>query len=133
MVMKKFVFAVIFLILSSGVFSLEFLREAHLKLFYDDPATYEYEFFSVDLGSNVDIISLGYYIGVYHQTHPLKKKGVLVVTNFTENNTQLSQPIKDKMRQLRANVSISTAFEDYLVVNLLLPNGTYTAIIFEPM
>jgi len=98
-----------------------------------EPTTYEYEFFSIDLKNTVEIMSLGYLISVYHQTHFLSKSGFLVVTEIYENNTGLSQAVKDKMRQFGANVCMSTAFKDYLVVNLLLPNGTYTTVIFEPM
>lgn len=131
--MKKLVITIIFLFLcSTMLFSLEIIGTGYIKVYPNEPNTYVYEFFSVDLRNNIDIMYLGYAISVYHQTHPLSKSGYLFITEIYENNTGLSQAVKDKMRQFGANVCISTAFKDYLVVNLFLPNGTYTTVIFEP-
>jgi hypothetical protein len=130
--MKKAFIIIIFLFLSSTIFSLEVIGTGYIRVYPNEPTTYEYEFFSVDLRDTVEIMYLGYVINFYHQTHPLSKSGFLLITEIYENNTGLSQAIKDKMRQFGANVCVSTAFRDYLVVNLLLPNGTYTTVIFEP-
>jgi len=131
--MKKIGVVIILLFLSSTVFALDFIGSLYVRVYPNEPATYDYEFFSVDLRNTSEMLYLGYIIGVYYETHPLNKSGVLLQMQVNENNTELSQEIKNKMRQVGANVCMSSAFKDYLVVNLLMPNGTYTTIIYEPL
>jgi len=103
-----------------------------VKVYPDDPETYEYEFLSVDVKNTTELILLlGYALNEYSQTHHLSRNGSLTPTNIAENNTELAQDIKDKMKQLGANVCMSTAFFNSLVVNLLLPDGTYTTVYFD--
>jgi len=103
-----------------------------VNVYPDEPDTYEYEFLSVDTKNTSEIIMLlEYVINEYPKIRPLHTSSFLTLTRIVENNTELSQNIIDKMKQVNANVCISTAFKDFLVMNLLLPNGTYTTVFFE--
>jgi len=103
-----------------------------VNVYPDEPDTYEYEFLSVDIKNTTELIMLlGYALNEYPKNHPLLINRSLAPTEIYENNTELSQNIIDEMKKVGANVSLSTAFKDFLVVNLLLPDGSYTTVIFE--
>jgi hypothetical protein len=131
--MKKPGFLLVFLVLSSTVFAFEIICTASIRVYPAVPAAYEYEFLSMDGSKTEEIMYLGYYISMFHQFHPISENGYIITDRVIENNTALSQALKDKMRQVGANVCISADFKDYIVVNLLMPNGTYTTIFYVPL
>jgi len=96
-------------------------------------STWEYDFLSVNLKDTTDIMLLGWYaIGAYNETIPPDNRGNIQISRIYQNNTGLSEALKDKMEEVGANVCISTAFKnDGLVVNLLMPDGMYTTVFFE--
>jgi hypothetical protein len=58
---KKFAAAVVFFVLCGKISAFDHICSASIKASSDAPAVYE--FFSVNLGSPVDILSLGIFIG----------------------------------------------------------------------
>jgi hypothetical protein len=129
--MKKLCMVFVFVVLGARIFAFDYQGAAEVKVYPNEPPLY-YEFYSVDLDDITDLLALGLMIGGW--TH--LSNGLLFDYNLQiyENNTSLSQAVKNKMRQLAANVCHTTIFSDdsgSLIVNILMSNGTYTTISYE--
>ena len=76
-------------------------------------------------------MSLGLTIGSWNMYNGLLFDYSLQIY---ENNTSLSQAVKNKMWQLAANVCHTIIFSEdsgSLIINILMPNGTYTTIAYD--
>jgi hypothetical protein len=133
--MKKVCLSIILYVLCAQVFAFEHIGFSVV----DSLEKYEsgYEFFSVDFSNPADIVSFGMLIGREEWVTGGKENWwrIIVMTSARpvavyENNTNLRQVIKDKMRQLGANVSITIAGDAHMYVNILMPNGRYTTIVY---
>jgi hypothetical protein len=58
-----------------------------------------------------------------------RDRGFFALLDVVEDNTALAKGVKDKMRQLDANVCF-TIYNEILVVNMLMPNGKYTTFMY---
>jgi hypothetical protein len=123
--MKKFLFAALFFVLCATAFTFENIASAYITVYPGEPPL-EYDFFSVDLRSIAEIILIGDYA---NDLADINDTFLLDDPDIFENNTALSQAVKDKMKQLGANVCM-TFYDDYVYVNILMQNGTYTTIIY---
>jgi len=126
--MKKACFVMIFVFLCMVINAFEGRGNAQIRVFSNEPPL-SYDFFNVDLNNIEDIISLGLWLGTWEHM----SSGLLLGSprSVIRNNTDLSQAVKDRMRHLGANVS-TTFYSGYFYINILLRNGTYTTIIYEP-
>jgi hypothetical protein len=123
--MKKFLSIVLFLVLCTTVFAFEDIASAYVRVYSDEPPL-EYDFFSVDLRSVAEIILIGDYacrLASRNETY------LTDTPDIYENNTSLSQAVKNKMKQLGANVCM-TFSDTFVIVNILMQNGTYTTIVY---
>jgi hypothetical protein len=133
--MKKIGIGIVFLVLGVRIFAFEHICSAQVKVFPNDPA-WKYDFFSINLNSPVEILSLGIFIGdgtdsegndvfaneyFFLDPHP---------TQVYEDNTSLSQAVKDKMQQVGANVCMTVDSDDNIIVNILMQNGRYTTVVY---
>jgi hypothetical protein len=132
---KKFCTVVVFSVLCVGINAFEH-RGFYLV---DDLNNYNsgYEFFYVNLNSTADILSFGMLIGrgEWNTKGIDNWWGVIAITSaqpvrVIENNTSLRQVMKDKMNQIGANVSITIDNDACIYVNILMPDGRYTTIVY---
>jgi hypothetical protein len=123
--MKKFLSIALFLVLCTTVFAFEDIASAYISVYSDAPPL-KYDFFSVDLRNMAEIILIGDYacrLASSNDTY------LTDAPTIFENNTGLSQAVKNKMKQLGANVCM-TFSNDFVYVNILMQNGTYTTIVY---
>jgi hypothetical protein len=123
--MKKFLSTVLFLVLCTTVFAFEKIASAYITVYPGEPPL-GYDFFSVDLRNMAEIILIGNYtrhLADINETYLVDEPTIF------ENNTELSQAVKNKMKQLGANVCM-TFYNDFIYVNILMQNGTYTTIVY---
>jgi hypothetical protein len=135
--MKKIGIVLVFSILCVRTFAFDYLGSDKV----DDLDLYEsyYEFFSVDHNNPADILSLGMLIAregsisteakidfVWGVTALVSVRPIRII----ENNTNLRQVVKDKMKQKGANVSVAVDGSSCLYVNILMPDGKYTTIVY---
>jgi hypothetical protein len=119
--MKRFFFAALFSVLCVPVFAFDYICSAPVKVFADEPSL-EYEFLSVDINNHAEMITLGAFAYAAYEIISGDSRTVV-------NNTALSKAVQAKMKQVGANVCM-TASSGSLVINILMPNGTYTTIIY---
>ena len=124
----------VFVVLSARIFAFDYRGDAEVEVYPDEPPLY-YEFYSVDLNDITDILSLGLTIGSWNMYNALFFNYGYDM-RIVENNTSLSQVVRNKMRQFAANVCYTIrSSEDSasLIINILMPNGngTYTFIAYE--
>jgi len=132
--MKKifmFLFVVFSLFSCEKVSALKLIASAYIRVFPDEPSL-EYHFFSVNLNNTLDVLALGARIAAFrsiffYDTEPIPP---LEADRIIENNTSLSQAVKDKMRQLGSNVCL-TFYDGFVYVNIRMQNGTYTTLLYS--
>jgi hypothetical protein len=123
--MKKFLSTALFLVLCTTVFAFENIASAYITVYPGEPPL-EYNFFSVDLRNVAEIILIGDYA---YRLADINDTYLVEDPRIVENNTALSQAVKNKMKQLGANVCM-TFYDDFIIVNILMQNGTYTTIVY---
>ncbi|MDR0636105.1 MAG: hypothetical protein LBF87_03405 [Treponema sp.] len=129
--MKKLCMAFVFVVLSARIFAFDYQGDAEVKVYLDEPPLY-YEFYSVDLNDVTDILSLGLTIGSWNMYNGLFFD--CYDRQIYENNTSLSQAVKNKMKQLAANVCYTIIVSEdsaTLIINIRMPNAAYTTIAYE--
>jgi hypothetical protein len=121
--MKKFLFTALFLVLCTTAFAFKQFASAAIPL---GESSLEYNFFSCDFGNIAEIILIGDYAGDL-----ARRNASLLLANprIIANNTALSQDVKNKMKQLGANVCM-TFFDNFVYVNILMSDGTYTTYVY---
>lgn len=133
--MKKYIIAAFLLLIISGfVFAqneFKYKGDAEISVFKNEPPLL-YIFFNAYVNNIEDMLSLGLFIGSWYGKGTGRTGNVYGSSRYvSRNNINLSPAVKDKMRALGANVSI-TMYGSNLYVNILLSNETYTTIIYEP-
>jgi hypothetical protein len=120
--MKKMAIVTVLLVLGMKISAFEHLGQERVEAIPRYFLTYE--FFSVNLNSPVDILSLGLFlpsIYAFDSTHPER---------VFENNTELSPAVKQSMNRKKANLCITVDEDGYITVNILMPNGRYTTVVY---
>jgi hypothetical protein len=119
--MKKSAIILALFLSCAPVFALKIVAaDVAVNVYPGEPPLY-YDFLSADLTSQGELILLGSaisnLIGPYGW-------GFYSLVTVIEDNTALSKDVKDKMRQLGANVCF-TIYGETLIVNMLMPNRKY--------
>jgi hypothetical protein len=122
--MKRFFLALLFSVLCVPVFAFDYICSAPVRVFAEEPML-EYEFLSVDTNSHTEMITLGFFTSVITNGQEINIGDPRTIVN----NTGLSEAVQAKMKQVSANVCM-TVYSGSLIINILMPNGTYTTIIY---
>jgi len=136
--MKKLLFRLCMLLIFTTIGTSAFAQnefryrgDAEISVFRNEPPLM-YIFYNADVNSIEDMLSLGLFIGSWYGKGSGRTGNIYGSPRMvSRNNRDLSQAVKEKMRTLGANISI-TIYDGDLFVNILLSNGTYTTIIYEP-
>jgi hypothetical protein len=121
--MKKIAIVTVLVVLGMKIFAFEYLGKDKVEV---TPKYFlAYDFFSVNLNSPVDILSLGLFIPsgyTFDSTDP---------EEIFENNTGLSPAVKHSMNRKKANLCMTMDENGYIYINILLPNGRYTTVVYH--
>jgi len=134
LLIKSFLLLV-FLCVSTNAFAQNEYRyrgNAEIRIYPNEPPLL-YIFYFAETNNIEDMFSLGLFIGSWYG-RGTGNIGYLYGSPriVSRNNIDLSRSVRDKMRALSANISITMLDDASLIVNILLSNGTYTTIIYEP-
>ena len=120
--MKKWAIVTVLLVIGVPLCAFEYLGEETVEV---TPQYFlVYDFFYVNLNSPVDIFTLGLSIPDVYSLDSTNPEEIF------ENNTELSPALKSAMSRKQANVCVTIDEDGYVYVNILLPNGRYTTVVY---